>query len=101
MTKQPITKSSEVVASQNQVATQLGDEVVILGVDAGQYFGLNEVGAKVWSLVQQKTTVGAICAAIQAEYEVAPDVCERDVLELLSDMQDRGLIHVAAREGAP
>ena len=101
MAKTPITVSSEVVASKNQVATQLGSEVVILGVEVGKYFGLNEVGAKVWSLLQTPTRVSAICAAVVAEYDVDPGECERDVLELLGELESKGLIDVASPLGAP
>ena len=83
------------VASKNQVSTELGGEAVILGVEQG----LNEVGAKVWALVQSPTTVEKICEAILAEYDVPRDECERDVLELLADLKNRGLIDVTAEVG--
>jgi hypothetical protein len=101
MAKSPITVSSEVVASKNQVATQLGSEVVILGVEIGKYFGLNEVGARVWALVQAPSKVSAICAAVVEEYDVDPAECERDVLELLTELESKGLIDVASPPGAP
>jgi hypothetical protein len=89
-----IAPETTVVVSPNQVSTSLGHEAVILGADAGQYFGLNEVGARIWELVQQPVQVSEICARICAEYEVQPDECERDVIELLADMRERGLLDV-------
>ncbi len=100
MAELPITLGSKVVASNNQVSTELGGEAVILGVNEGEYFGLNEVGARIWSLVQSPITVAGICAAIVDEYEVSQDDCERDVLELLSDLSRKGLIDVTAEVGA-
>ena len=101
MSRSPLTASSEVVASKNQVATQLGAEVVILGVDAGRYFGLNEVGARVWDLVQTPIRVSALCDALLSEFEVDRQELEKDVLELLTDMQDKGLVDVAPALGSP
>lgn len=101
MSRTTLTGDSEVVASTNQVATQLGAEVVILGVEAGRYFGLNEVGARVWALVQKPIRVAALCSELESEFEVDPKELERDVLELLADMQDKGLIDVASALGAP
>ena len=86
--------SSTVVVSANQVSTALGGDTVILGADAGQYFGLNEVGARVWELVQEPVSVASICDVLCAEYEVAKDVCERDVLELLNALSQNGLLDV-------
>jgi hypothetical protein len=101
MVKVPLTLGAKVVASKNQVSTQLGGEAVILGVDVGEYFGLNEVGARVWQLIQEPTAVQAICAAILDEYDVTEEECQRDVLELLSDLADKGLIDVTAAVGTP
>ncbi|HEX5656406.1 MAG TPA: PqqD family protein [Polyangiales bacterium] len=89
-----IALSTTVVVSPNQVSTSLGHEAVILGADAGEYFGLNEVGARVWELVQQPVQVSAICAALCDEYEVQAAECERDVIELLAEMRERGLLDV-------
>lgn len=88
---------STVVVSPHQVSTSLGHEAVILGADAGEYFGLNEVGARIWELVQQPVLVSEICAALCAEYEVQPAECERDVLELLGELKERGLLDVRAQ----
>jgi hypothetical protein len=96
-----VTIASTVVVSPHQVSTSLDDEAVILGADAGQYFGLSDVGARIWELVQQPTRVSAICATICAEYDVAPEQCERDVLELLRDLRAKGLLDVGAAESSP
>jgi hypothetical protein len=96
-----ITLSSTVVVGPRQVSTELGNEVVVLGADAGQYFGLNEVGARIWSFIQKPTRVDTVCARIVEEYEVDPAQCERDVLELLHDLHGKGLIHVEAELGSP
>lgn len=94
MADAPITLRSTVVVSPNQVSTSLGSEAVILGADAGEYFGLNEVGARVWELVQQPVLVSDICAALCDEYEVQPAECERDVIELLAELREKGLLDV-------
>jgi hypothetical protein len=94
MVESRIAPDVTVVVSPNQVSTSLGNEAVILGADAGQYFGLNEVGARIWELVQEPVLVSAICAAVCAEYEVAEDECERDVLELLGQLRAKGLLDV-------
>lgn len=95
-----IAPGSTVVVSPHQVSTSLGHEAVILGADAGEYFGLNEVGARIWELVQQPVRVSAICAALCAEYEVEAADCERDVLELLAALKERGLLDVRANASA-
>jgi len=92
--------STLVVVSPNQVSTTLGSEAVILGADAGQYFGLNEVGARIWELVQKPVRVSAICQTLCTEYEVEASACESDVLELLNELRAKGLLDVRSESAA-
>ena len=55
---------------------------------------LNEVGARVWSLVQEPRNVSEIRDAILEEFDVDPSLCERDLLVLLRDLAGRALIKV-------
>lgn len=94
MTKSTISLHSVVRVSPRQVSTELGSETVILGVERGRYFGLNEVGARIWALVQEPTSVASLCDSLLSEYEVSREALESDVLEILSELHEQGLIQV-------
>jgi hypothetical protein len=87
-----LTASSVVVASRDQLSSDLGGETVLLHMGAGRYYGLDEVGTRVWALIQRPRRVGEVCAEIVAEYEVDAGRCERAVLTLLAEMADAGLV---------
>lgn len=89
-----VAKHSTVVASKDQVSSDLGEEIAILDLKEGVYYGLDEVGARVWELIQTPITVGAIRDSLVEEYDVEPDRCERDVLALLQRLVDQGLIEI-------
>ena len=89
-----ISEQSIVVVSQDQVSCELGGEAALLNLKAGVYYGLNEVGASIWKLIQEPKRVGEIRDAILEEYEVEPDNCEADIMALLQDLLDNGLIEV-------
>lgn len=91
--------ASVVAASPDQMASSVGGEIVILGVKAGRYYGVDGVGARVWQLVQSPVSVAAIRDAIVAEYAVDPARCEADVFALLRSMLDARLIEV--QPGSP
>jgi hypothetical protein len=90
----PLTLDSCVVASDDQVHTSLGDEAVILGLQDGVYYGLDAVGARVWSLLSEPRRVSAIIALLMEEFDVSPERCERDVLALLGDLTERRLVRL-------
>jgi len=83
---------SIVVASRDQVSCPLGDEAAILNLSNTIYYGLNPVGTRVWSLLQQPRTIGELRDTLVDEYVVEAERCERDLLELLTKMSAEGLI---------
>lgn len=85
---------SIVVAAKEQVSSDLAGEAVILDFKSGVYYGLNEVGARIWNLIQQPKTVSEIRDAIVAEYEIEPELCDRDLKALLQQLEASGLIEV-------
>jgi hypothetical protein len=86
---------ARVVATDRQVACEVGGEAVILHLDEGVYYGLNEVGARVWQLVQKPLTVAEIVDAIVAEYEVERAQCQRDVQELVAGLAEHKLVIIS------
>src|SRR5215204_1866478 len=94
--KSTVSESSIVVAAEDQVSSDLGGEVAILDLKAGVYYGLDEVGARIWSLIQEPRTVNEIRDILLEEYEVDPESCERDLLALLQRLADEGIIEVEA-----
>jgi hypothetical protein len=87
-----LSSSSVVVATRDQLSSNLGGETVILHLGAGIYYGLDEVGARVWALLQQPRRVRDLCVLLLAEYDVEGERCERAVLELLAELSAAGLI---------
>ena len=81
-----------VVASEDQISRDLDGEAVILNMKSGIYCGLNEVGARIWQLIQKPINVKHIRDTLLYEYDVESDQCERDVLCLLQKLVDHGLI---------
>ena len=76
------------------VSRELEGEAVILNLESGVYFGLNEVGARIWALIQQYGSLRKVLETIQEEYEVAPQVLESDLLQLVEQLQARGLVNL-------
>jgi hypothetical protein len=96
--KRSVTVDSSVVASRDQVSSDLGGEIAILDLKGETYYGLDAVGARIWSLIQEPRTVEEVRDILVSEYEVDPDRCKSDLTALLQRLADEGLIEV--RDGA-
>ncbi|MBW4596890.1 MAG: PqqD family peptide modification chaperone [Brasilonema angustatum HA4187-MV1] len=89
-----ISESSIVVAAVEQISSDLGGEAVILNLKSGVYHGLNEIGARIWNIIQQPKVVNDIKQTLLEEYEVEPKVCMRDILALLEELKAVDLVKV-------
>ncbi len=90
----PITLNSTIIKSPDQISTDLGGEVVILDMQSEEYYSLDRVGVHIWEIIETPTTVREILAAISGAYDVEPARAESDLLAVLSEMAQEGLIQV-------
>lgn len=89
-----LSHDASIIAMRETVFSDLGDEVAILNLRSGEYFGLNPVGAFVWSLIQERQTFGRLCSAVVGEYDVTPEQCAADLDRLFREMVREDLIIV-------
>jgi hypothetical protein len=89
-----LTLDTIVVAVPDQISSELDGEAVILSVRTGMYYELNIVGARVWELIREPRRVLEVRNVILEEYDVSADQCERELLELVRGLEERGLIEV-------
>ncbi|WP_321422026.1 PqqD family protein [uncultured Methanobacterium sp.] len=86
--------STVVTVNNDYVYCKVEDEMVLLGMEDGIYYGLNPVGAFIWEQIKEPKTIDQIRDAILDEYNVEKDECERDLLELLKELTENGMVEV-------
>ena len=77
----------------------LGGEAVLLSLESGAYYGVNEAGARLWSLLQEHSRFDLILSAMLREYEVPEPVLEADLKAFLADLEAHGLVRIEGRNG--
>jgi len=85
---------SRVVASKDQVSSDLGSEAAILNLKNSVYYGLDPIGARIWQLVQEPTTLGHIRDVLRAEYDVDEAQLEADIRDLVQELSAHGLVEI-------
>jgi len=78
----------------DQVSCDMAGEAIVLNMKSGVYFGMDEVGALIWSLLEKPRTIGEIRDAILEEYDVDSDSCDRDLMSFLDSLQTAGLVEI-------
>lgn len=89
-----ISESAIISLAQAQISSELANEAVILNLDSGIYYGLNEVGARVWELIQQPQSFSELCSILLKEYDVSAEACKQDLKHILLNLKAASLIEV-------
>jgi hypothetical protein len=71
----------------------LDDEAVLLDLQSGQYFGLNEIGCRIWQLIPELGRLAPIRDRLVREYDVSADHAWHDLKTLIAELLQRGLVN--------
>jgi hypothetical protein len=85
-----------VSATSGTLVSELGGEAVILHLDSEQYFGLDEVGARMWQILMASDSVSAAFDQMLEEWDVEPERLRGDLADLIEQLRENGLVEVHA-----
>lgn len=74
------------------IAQKASNDLLLFNMDDGNYYSLNEIGSRIWELCDGNHSVSQLVAALAAEYDASDEVLEKDVAELLENLQSGKLI---------
>ncbi len=89
-----MTVNTTVKASPEVISTEIDGEAVLMHVSNGLYYGLNSVGSVIWANLEHPIPISHVCAAVSEEFEVDDDTCTQDVVELLRQLSEVGLVEI-------
>lgn len=72
----------------------IGDEIVFLNVKRDNYSALDEIGRRIWELLETPRSVDALCRQLNEEFDAPPERIAADVLPFLEDLRNEGLVRV-------
>lgn len=87
-----ITIDNIVKRTPEMVYSKLDGEVVMMSVENGEYYGLNEIGSAIWDKIEKEIKVDELVKLLMEEYDVERSECEADTLEFLNEMLVKKLV---------
>jgi Coenzyme PQQ synthesis protein D (PqqD) len=84
----------KVAIPETVLATELEDEGVLLNLETGEYFGLDDVGLGMWKVLGTSGSVEDARAALLEQYDVAEEVLSRDLSAFVAELAERKLLVV-------
>lgn len=97
---EPLPPDAIAVVTDDQLSTRLADEIVILGLRDSVYYGLSDVGARIWDLVQTRRTLGEIVSVLIEEYDVSREEAAAGLDRLIRELETRGLVAITLPDHA-
>jgi hypothetical protein len=78
--------------SSEVVTQEIAGETVVLDLNSESYFGLDQIGTRLWQLLQQQKDFASVTEILLNEYDVEEKQLKKDLEKLLAELVDEGLI---------
>lgn len=89
-----------VIPSSDVLFRELEGEAVMLDLGSERYYGLDEVGARIWQLLEEHHDVETVISEMLAEYDVEEEQLRSDLSVLIENLADAGLVTIEGGEGS-
>lgn len=90
-----IDKNTIVSILEDIDVTDLNGEKVMMNLETGQYFVLNDVASRIWELIESPIIVNEVINSLLKEYDIDNKSCETAVISFLSTLDYAKLICVS------
>jgi hypothetical protein len=87
--------TQRVIAGENVMIREVDDEAVILDLNTEQYFGLDDVGTRMWQVLTEAPSIQSAFDTLLDEYEVDSDTLKHDLDTFIGELVNRALITLA------
>lgn len=84
--------SQKVIIEDNILMRELDGESVILDLSSENYFGLDDIGTRMWQVLAESNNVKDAYDILLEEYDVAPEQLQQDLREFITDLFESGLV---------
>ena len=89
-----VTLNSKITVPQDVLFRDVAGEAVVLNLETGKYFGLDEVGTRMWALLAEHGRVETAYRTLLGEYEVNAEQLESDLFKLIDDLAAHELLKI-------
>ena len=76
------------------IETEVDGELVALHVDKGRCYGFNGTATRIWAMIERPRRLSELREELLREFDVEPEVCARQLGELLRELEVDGLVEL-------
>ena len=95
MKQEAMNENLSVVQSTDVLVTKVDGETMMVRIKNRMYYGLDDVGSRIWELMTTPLQVSQVIDTLMEEYDVEREKCQGNTLDLLNQLYEEGLITIA------
>lgn len=81
----------------NQVFSEIDDEIILLSIDNGEYYNLNNIGGEIWHILKKDTSYQKLIQTLMQTYGVSEEICMLDINAFLRESVKKGIIQIVEK----
>lgn len=90
--------SLETIVHRNDgkiLSSELGEEVVMMNIETGDYLNMNIVSAEIWKILKNPISIKNLCEKLSQKFDVDNEVCKADTIEFLKQLEQEDLLNLS------
>ena len=93
-----IEMTTRVIHLEGLQTANVDDDIVILNMATNSYVALDDIGRRIWELIETPRRVNELCEQLTGEFNGDPQQIQADVLSFLNEMENEKLVQVVDGE---
>ena len=94
MKKREVTTDTVIRQIEEIVASDIDGETVMMSIENGEYYGLDDIGSRIWELIARPIKVSDLIDTLLERFDVDRETCEIDVLKFLNELNEDRILEV-------
>ena len=94
MKKKEITTETVISQIEEIVDSDIDGETVMMSIENGEYYGLDDIGSRIWELIECPVKVSDLIDTLLERFDVDRETCEIDVLKFLNELNEDRILEV-------
>ncbi len=94
MKKKEITTDTVISQIEEIVDSDIDGETVMMSIENGEYYGLDDIGSRIWELIEHPVKVSDLIDTLLERFDVDRETCEIDVLKFLNELNEDRILEV-------
>ncbi|MBK2025256.1 lasso peptide biosynthesis PqqD family chaperone [Francisella philomiragia] len=83
---------NQLYKNEDIYSSEVDGETIMMNIDNNAYYTTQEIGNRIWELLDSLDTPKAICDQLMQEYEVSQEQCQNEVLQFLEQLLEHGIV---------